>query len=273
MQDLTAKRLALTVPLFAMLAAALLLGGCGGAKPDPRESFAAAAQAAREAGSAHAQINVVLTPLEGEKGMGLNLQGDAWMDMDAGALEARFTVMGMELSVRYVDETAYLQFGGKWYVVQGEVMDGVGEGAIGALMGTLSSLPQIISSTLEVEEVGEKKVGDYDCILLKVVPDLRAISAMDAVSRLAAELDMSEDELREYLEDADVVIEVCVQKSEPVIRQVFMAASTELPSVSDIVGIPLLPEMARVEITMDFPEYGMEVDVMAPADAVPFEGL
>ncbi|MDD3717662.1 MAG: hypothetical protein PHP28_03235 [Actinomycetota bacterium] len=266
------KRLAVLLSLLAVLASSLVLGGCGG-KQDPQEAFAAATHAAREAGSAHAQINVVLSPREGETGTELNLQGDAWMDMDAGTLEARFTVMGMELSVRYVDDTAYVQFGGKWYVVQGEMLDGAGEGVIGSFVAVLSSLPEIISSTLELNELGEKKVGDRDCVLLEVVPDLRAISAMDPVREVAAQLEMSQGELREYLEEADVAIEVCVQKDEAVVRQVFMAASVELPTLSDIVGIPLLPEMARVEITMDFPEYGMEVDVRAPADAVPFEGL
>jgi hypothetical protein len=256
-----------------MLAAAMLFGGCGTKSQDPQESFTAAAQAAREAGSTHAQMNVALSPLEGEKGMALNLQGDAWIDMDAGALEARFTIMGMEISLRYVEETAYVQFGGKWYVVEGEVIEGVGEGTIDALMGTLSSIPEIISSTLELKELEDKKVGDYECTCLEVVPDLQAISAMDPVRKLAAELDMSEDEILEYLEGADVVIEVCIQKDEPVIRQVFLAANVELPSMSDIVGIPLLPERAHVEITMDFPEYGVEVDVQAPEGATPFEGL
>jgi hypothetical protein len=260
-------------PLLAMLAAALLLGGCGGKGQDPQEMLTAATQAARDAGSAHARMNVSISPLEGEGGMGLNLQGDAWMDMDAGELEARFTVMGMEVSLRYVDGTAYVQFGGTWYVLEGELMAGVGEGTIDALVSTLSSTPEIISSTQDLKELGEKKVGDYDCINLEVVPDLEAISALDAVVELASELDMSKEEILQYLEDADVVIEVCIQKDEPIIRQVYLAATLELPSLNEVVGIPLLPEMARVEVTMDFPEYGMEVEVQAPADAKPFEGL
>jgi hypothetical protein len=259
--------------LFALLPAALLVAGCGGQAQDPQESFDAATQAASEAGNAHARINVTASPLEGEQGMSLNLQGDAWMDMDAEELEARFTVMGMEVSLRYVGGTAYVQIGGTWYALEGEVMEGVGEGTVDALVSTLSSVPEIISSTREVRELGEKKVGDYDCMVLEVVPDLQAISSMDPVRDLASELGMSEEEILEYLEEADVVIEVCVQKDEAVIRQVYLAASTELPALDEVIGMPLLPEMARVEITMDFPEFGMDLDVKAPEDAKPFEGL
>jgi hypothetical protein len=260
-------------PLIAILVAALFLAGCGGKARDPLEAFTMAAQAAREAGSMHARLNVALSPLEGEQGMGLNVQGDAWMDMDMDRLEARFTVMGMEVSMRYVDGTAYVQFGGTWYVLEGVVVEGIGEGTIDALVGMLSDIPEIISSTREVNELGEKTVGDCECRLFEVVPDLQAISAMDSVVELAGELEMSSGEVLEYLEEADTVIEVCVQKDEPIIRQVFLAASLELPSVSELLGIPLLPENARVEITMDFPEYGVDVNIKAPEGAVPFEGL
>jgi hypothetical protein len=270
---LNLRSLVLALAMTALLSAALFLGGCGTKEQGLEESFAAATQAARESGSVHAQINATLSPLEGEGGMGLNIQGDAWIDMDAGALEARFTVMGMELSLRYVDGSAYLQFGGEWYIVEGEVMEGVDEDTIDAMIGLLSSVPEIISSTVELNEVGEKKVGEYDCIEVELVPDLQAISTMDAVRELAAELGMSEDEVLEYLEGADVDIVVYLQKDDPIIRRVYLAATMELPSMGDLVGIPLLPDKARIEITMDFPEYGVEVDVQAPEGAKPFEGL
>ncbi len=270
---MTRRSLVLTFAMTFMLATVMILGGCGTQEQSLEESFAAATRAAREAGSAHAQINASLSPLEGEGGMGLNIQGDAWIDMNAVALEARFTVMGMELSLRYVDGTAYLQFGGQWYVVEGEVMEGIDEGTIDAMISLLSSIPEIISSTVELSEVEERKVGDYECTQLEVVPDLQAISTMDPVLELADELGMSSDEVLEYLEDADVEIEVFIQKDDPVIRRVYLAATMELPSMGDVVGIPLLPEKARIEITMDFPEYGVEVDVRAPKDAKPFKGL
>ena len=267
------KTFCLAFVLAALMTAALILGGCGEKSQDPQEALSAAAQAARDAGTVHAQMSVALSPLEGEAGMGLNIQGDAWIDMDAGVMEARFTVMGMELNLRYVDGTAYLQFGGKWYEVTGEVIDGIGEETIDAAVNVLTSLPEIISSNLELKELGDKKVGDYDCTNLEIVPDLQAISAMDSVQKLADELGMTAEELEDYLAGADVVIEVCIQKDEPIIREAFLAASMELPSISDVMGIPLLPEKARIEITIDFPEYGVEVDVQAPADAAPFEGL
>ncbi len=260
--------------LAAALALALILAGCGDGKTrDPQEALTAAALAARESGSAHAQMNVSISPLEGEAGMGLNVQGDAWLDMDAKALEARFTVMGFELSLRYVEGTAYVQFGGTWYELQPDAIEGVGEGTIDALLQVLAAIPDIISSGAEVNELEDKKVGNYECTNFEVIPDLQAIAALEPVQQLAAELDMETDELVQYLEDADVVMQVCVQKNESVIRQAFIAATVELPDVADVIGIALLPEIARVEMTVDFPEYGMEVDVQAPADAKPFEGF
>ena len=262
-----------TFLLAAVLALVFILAGCGDGKiKDPQEALAAAALAAREAGSAHAQMNVSISPLEGEGGMGLNVQGDAWLDMDARALEARFTVMGFELSLRYVEDTAYVQFGGTWYELQPDAL-GVGEGTIGALFQVLAAIPDIITSGAEVNELEDKKVGNYECTNFEVIPDLEAIAALEPVQQLAAELDMEMDELVQYLQDADVVMQVCVQKDEPVVRQAFIAATVELPDIADVIGIALLPEIARVEMTVDFPEYGMEVDVQAPEDAKPFEGF
>ncbi len=255
-----------------LLAIALLLGGCGAKSQDPKEMLATAVQAARDAGSAHARLNVSISPLEGEKGMGLNVQGDAWLDMDAGVMDTRFTVMGMELSLRYVETTAYLQFGGKWYVLTADILEGVGEETIAAAVDALSSIPEVISSGTEATAMGDEKVGGFSCTRMEVVPDPRAIAALEPVAKLAAELDMSPDELVDYLEEADVEMEVCVQKDEPVIREVYLAASVKLPSIGDLVGIPLLPDTARVEITMYFTEYGVSVDVRAPTGAEPFKG-
>jgi hypothetical protein len=172
-----------------------------------------------------------------------------------------------------VDGDAYVQFGGTWYILQPDAIEGVGEGTLDALVEVLTSIPDIISSGVEAKELGDKKVGNYDCMNLEVSPDLEAVTAVESVQKLATELDMSQEELIQFLQDADIVMEVCVQKDDPVIREVYLAATLELPSVAEIVGIDLLPEVARVEIIMDFPEYGMEVDVQAPEDAKPFEGL
>lgn len=270
---MTARKSRAVFTLLALLTVMMLLAGCGSKAQDPEEVLDTAVRAARDAGSAHARINVSMSPLEGEQGMGLNLQGDAWVDMESGTLEARFTVMGMEFSLRYVEGEAFLQIGGTWYMLEGEIAGGIDAGAVDTAVKALSSLPEIVSSTREVRELGDKKVGEYDCTVMEVVPDLQAITSMGAVRELAEELGMGEGEVLEYLEGAELSMQVCIQKDEPVIRQVFLAASVELPSLDDVVGIPLLPERARVEITMDFPEYGVEVKVQAPADATPFEGL
>jgi hypothetical protein len=193
--------------------------------------------------------------------------------MDAKVMEARFTVMGMELSLRYVDEVAYLQLGGKWYILEGEVIAGVGEGTIAAMVNLLASYPEIFSETSEVNDLGDKKVGDYQCTNLEVVPDLQAMAGLESVQQLAAELDMTAEEIETYLHDADLRMEVCVQKDEPVMRQVYLAANLELPEMGQIAGIPLLPAKAHIELTIDISEYGMKVEVQAPPEATPFKSL
>jgi hypothetical protein len=270
---LNRKALPLAVTLAAVLAIFLLLSGCGGEKHDSAELLDQAAQNAREAGTVHAQLNVVLTPLEGESGMGINVQGDAWLDMDAKVMEARFTVLGMELSLRYVDDTAYLQLGEDWHILEGEIMAGIGEETIVAMVDALASYPDIFSQTSEVNELEEKKVGNYQCTNLEVVPDLEAIAALDAVQQLAADLDRSSEEIETYLRDADLRMEVCVQEDEQVMRQVFLAADLDLPEMGQVMGIPLLPSNAHLDLTIDISEYGVKVEVQPPPEATPFQDL
>ncbi len=266
------KRRALAaVPLALGLAALLLvpawLCGCGKKEQPPRERLEAAAEAAREAGSAHAQLFVSVSPREGERGTSMNVQGDVWADMQAGNMEARLTVLGMEVAARYVEGRAYVRFGGQWYVLEGEIAQGVDEEAVTALAGLLGAAPEIVSAAEEVEKVGERKVGDDLCEVFSVKPDLPAIAALPAVREVGAALGMSEEEVVEYLEDAGVTMEVCVRKDAEIIRQVVATADVELPDLGEVAGIPLLPESAHLEITVDFPAFGVEVNVQVPPDA------
>jgi hypothetical protein len=267
------KKLIPTAAFAALLAAILLLSGCGGKAKDPAESLEQAARRAREAGSVHAQINVALAPLEGEAGMALNAQGDAWLDMDSRLMEARFTAMGMEFSLRYVEGKAYIQFGGKWYVLSGEVMAGLGEGSVASAVNALSSYPDLLSSTAEVSRQGEKTVGNNKCDDLKVTLDYPAMVALEPVQQLADGMGMTPSEIEEYLRDANLEVEAYVQQDEPVIRRVFLSLDTELPDMGKVMGISLLPARAHVEVTIDVVEYGIAVDVQAPPNPTPFKGL
>lgn len=263
------------LPAVAVTVMALVFSwGCGG-KRDYAGELLKAAEKAVDAGSFHAQFNAVLTPLEGTSGMGMTVQGDAWLDMEPVAAEARLTVLGMEISLRYAEEVVYLQMGGQWYEVPSSTLQemGLGKGTLAAAMEVLASAPGIVSSASAVSETGLKKVGGYECTELAVSPDLQAVAGMEAVRKLAGELDMSEEELAAWLTEADPEIHVCVQRDELVIRQIYLAFSMELPEVAGLMGLGLLPERARVEMTMDLPEYGMDVEVEAPANAKPFRGF
>ena len=259
--------------LMAVLLAALLLAGCGEKTVDSQSDLTLAAQHAKDAGSVHAQANITLEPLEDEPGMGLNIQGDAWLDLNSEALEARFTVMGMELSLRYVDGAAYVEWGGEWYYLTDEAIAGLGIGAIESLVKLLVNYPDIFSNVSEVEELGDKTVGDYECMEVRVTLDMEAITATEAVQELAAEMDVTLDEINDYLEESGLEITVCVQKDEPVIREIHIVADVDLPDVGEVAGIPLLPSRAHMDMLVIFPEYGVQVDVQPPSDAKPFEGL
>lgn len=269
------KRFPLILSLMmAALVAALLLSGCGGEESsDSQSDLALAAQHAMDAGSVHAQANITLEPLEDEQGMGLNIQGDAWLDMNAEALEARFTVMGMELSLRYVDGTAYVEWGGEWYYLTDEAVADLGIGAIESLVRLLVNYPELFSNVSGVEELGDKTVGDYECIQLGVTLDMEAITAMEPVQEVAAAMDVTPEEISDYLEEAGLEITVCVQKDEPVIREVQIVADIDLPDVGEIAGISLLPKRAHMDMLVIFPEYEVQVEVQSPPDAKPFEGI
>ncbi len=267
------RKATLAMAAVVTLMASLWLVSCGKGEQPPQERLQAAAEAAREAGSFHAQVLVAVSPRAGERGASMNAQGDVWADMVEGKMEARLTALGMELSLRYLEGKAYVRFGGEWYALEGEIAEGIDEEAVGAIAGLLGAAPDIVAAAEEVEKTGEKKVGDYDCDVLAVKPDLGAIGSLPAVVEVGAALGLSQDEVVQYLEDAGVAMEVCVQKGEDVIRQIALSADIDLPEMGEVAGIPLLPEKAHLEISIDFPAYGVEVDVQPPADAKPFSAL
>ncbi len=261
--------------LAAALVAMMVLGlsaGCGSEERDYGKDLVDAAAALAEAGSAHILVNAVVSPPEGEAGMTLNVQGDAWADLNAPAMEARFTVLGMELSFRYVGGEAFLRVGGSWYSLAAEKPGGPGE-LPASLVAVLKALPEILASTASVERVGEKRAASFDCVELEVRLDAGALVEREAVRGLAEDLGLSPAELEDLIAASHPLLRVCIQKGEPVIRQVFLAADVDLSLIGERLGSGLLPEKGRLEVTADLPEHGVEVSVEPPAEARPFEGL
>lgn len=257
-----------------MLVAVAAVGpaGCGEEKGDYSGDLVAAAAALSEAGSAHVLVNALVSPPEGEGGMSLSVQGDAWVDFRSPALEARFTVMGMEVSLRYVEGRVYLRAGGRWYSLSAEGM-GASENLPTSLAGLVNSLPELLSASVSVDYLGKKRVGSFDCLEVEVHPDVGALSRREEVRGLAEVMGVDPGELEGIISASHPQIKVCVQKGEPVIRQVFLAADAGFSSLNQWLGLGLLPAEGRVEITADFPEYGVEVAVESPADTRPFKGL
>ncbi len=258
--------------LFLLASLALGSSGCGKEERDYSKDLLAAATALSEEESAHALVNAAVSPLEGESGMAVSVQGDAWIDLREPALEARFTVLGMEISLRYTQGHAYLKAGGNWYSLSAEGM-GVSEKLPSSLMGVVKTLPELLSASVSVDYLGERKVGSFDCAELEVYPDFKSLSEVEQVGRLAEDLGLTPEELQEILSGSNLEMRVCIQKGKPVIRQVYVAADVSLSSFNEELGLGLLPEKGRLELTAEFPEYGVEVAVEAPPEARPFKGL
>lgn len=259
--------------LVLVALAALAFSGCGKEERDDSRDLTEAAAAAVEAGSAHAQLNATLTPLEGETGMEVSVQGDAWLSLEPLLAEARLTALGLELSVRYAEGALYLQMGGTWYRVSPDGLAGMGEGAVQAAVEAVKDLPDILSTARSVTYLGEKKVGGVPCRLLSVELDLEAAASLETVRRLAEAMLVGVQEVVEYLEESNLQLEVCLEEKKPVIREVFLAMDVDLTSLPEISGIPLLPQRARLQAFFQFPEYGMEVEVQPPLESVPFTGF
>lgn len=256
--------------LIAFLALGLM--GCGKEERDYSKDLHAAAAALSEEGSAHALVNAAISPLEDGAGMALSVQGDAWIDLREPALEARFTVLGMEISLRYTQGHPYLKMGGSWYSLSTEGL-GVSEETPSSLVDLVKALPEVLSASVSVDYLEDRKVGSFDCVELEVHPDFKSLSELEQVRGLAEDLGITPEELQEVLSASNLEIRVSVQKGDPVIRQIYVAADADLSPFNERLGLGLLPQKGRLELTAEFSEYGVEVAVEPPPEARPFKGL
>ncbi|OFW55557.1 MAG: hypothetical protein A2W01_04875 [Candidatus Solincola sediminis] len=259
--------------LIIVMLAVLLIAGCGSKAQDPQESLNQAVQSAREAESVKAQINVTVSPQAGTTGMGVDVQGDAGLDMKAKTMEASLSAMGISLDLRYVNSSGYLKFGSTWYELTGELVPGIGKDTLDGFVNLLAGYPDLFSNVAEITKAGDKKVGNYDCTNYDVTPDLNALAANASIRQLAEQLGMESGSLADTLQQAGLEMQIAIQKSEPIIREVFIAANADMPQGGKIMGIPLLPAKAHIETVIDFPEYGIAVKVEAPQGAKPFTGI
>jgi hypothetical protein len=258
------SKLFIVIAFIAVVAlSAILVAGCGKKAQDPQESLASATQSARDAGSVKALINVNLTPQEGSSGSDVNIQGDASLDMNAKVMEANLNVLGFNLILRYVNGTAYVKFSNTWYELSGELMPGIGKDSIGGVVNLLAGYPDLLTNV---------KVGDYDCINYDVTPDYAALAANTSIQQLLSQLGMSGD-IESTLKQAGFEMQVAIQKSEPILREVHIVANADMPQGGKIMGLPLLPDKAHIEAQIDFPDYGVEVKVDVPQGAKPFTGI
>lgn len=266
------KIIAIGILLTIVALSAGLIAGCGSKAADPQQGLDQAVQSAKDAGSVKAEINVNLSPQEGTSGSPVSIQGESNLDMNAKVLEGTFTPMGVDVQLRYVNAETYAKFGSTWYQITGDIVPGLGKDSVGAVVNLLAAYPDLFSGAT-LNAIGDMKVGNYDCTNYDVTPDYAALSANASLKRLADQLGMNADDLEGTLTRAGFEMQVAIQKSEPVIREVTFSANADMPQGGKIAGISLLPAKAHIDATIDFPDYGMAVQVSAPEGAKPFTGI
>lgn len=258
------------VRLLAVLAAlATLLVACGGTSQSPYAAFIAGVESAADESSARVLIeSKAQVPGGGE--VVTTGEGVQAFDGSAVELDVRTTAGGQafDITTRVLDTTVYLTGGpfeqilgaDTWIVITpddlsastGMDLSGIFESARRAQ----SSLDQLRGMTQDgFEVVGDEDVDGIATTHYRGTVDVdRALSELDAEQSeaLAAVFDALPDTF-----DVDVWMD---EQDRPV------QVVTDLVVEAGGQGI-------RTSTTLGFRDYGIEVDVEAPADAVPFGEL
>jgi hypothetical protein len=246
--------------------------GCGGGGEDPVGTFRAAASTLEGTATLHAQVEGELSPPEEEARTILPFQGDLWVDVAAGALEARMTLLGMDLMARYVGGEAFLHWGGKWFYLSPEGSGIFDRDNIRWAVEVLFRLPRFLSMA-DAEPAGEGQAGQYKVFFLDLRFDYRALAEEAEVRELAVALGRDPSELAHWLEEMDPRIRVGVDKKEKLLRELQLESDIRLEGPVRLGGAIALPSRARFRLHAFFPEFGMEVKVSPPSQAEPFRGL
>jgi hypothetical protein len=251
-------------PLAAVALAGALLSGCGSPAATsvaltPVAAVQAASQRTAEAGTARMSLVVEVDAAEGSG----RITSEGVLALDGSAADLRATLPAdlldeeVALRVLVADGTTYLQvdglplLSGTWIEV-GEAGGPLGvdaDAATGGVDGALDALREVT----DVTEVGVEAVGGVTATHYRAVLD-----AGDLADGLAALGSLASKDVSEALADTSITIDVWIDEQGRLVR-----LEEQVP----------LPGGGSASITYALSDFGVPVEVEAPAGAVDLDAI
>lgn len=270
------RKLAAVVGLVALLGAT----GCGGDSGSrggtsgggdgaaALQVLQAASERTTETGSSRVALDVDVPQRLGGAGSGVSIDGEGVVDFEAKTSQLTLTVPAAgKLEVRQIGDVVYTkvpeafaaQTGGKtWIKIDGATAQQSGlSDLVGGGNDPAQSLEYLRGVTGDVEEVGTETVRGEQTTRYRATVDLRkAAGAVPEDRRKAFEASIQQ------LGTADVPVEVWVDedgRTRRVVTSIPVSAGSTSPA----------PSAAGddVKVTVEFFEFGVDVDVQAPPAA------
>jgi hypothetical protein len=257
-------RSARLVPVAALALGAALLAGCGGPGSAPLAltpvaAVQAASQATAEAGTARMSLVVEVEAADASG----SITSDGVLALDGSAADLRATLPAdlldeeVALRVLVAEGTTYLQvdglplLSGTWIEV-GEAGGPLGvdaDAVTGGVEGALDALREVT----DVREVGVEEVGGVSATHYRADLD-----AGDLAGSLAALGSLASKEVSEALAATTVTVDVWIDEAGRLVR-----LEEQVP----------LPGDGSASITYALTDFGVPVEVEAPADAVNLDSI
>lgn len=243
-------------------------GSSGGDGASGLQVLQAASERTTETGSSRIALDVDVPQSLGGAGSGVSIDGEGVVDFEEKSSQLTLTVPAAgELEVRQIGDVVYTkvpeafaaQTGGKtWIKIDGATAQ---ENGLSDLVGggndPAQSLEYLRGVTGDVEEVGTETVRGEETTRYKATVDLRkAAGAVPEDKRKAFEASIKQ------LGTADVPVEVWVDedgRTRRVVTSIPVSAGGTSPAPSGAGN--------DVKVTVEFFEFGVDVDVQAPPAA------
>ena len=246
------KRSPLPIVLGLLAVVALVVGivlvasdGDDGGTDDPVTLIGGAPDAAREAGSARMTMTMEMSG--GDMPMNLDIDGEGLVDFVTGDSSFDMSMFGMDFTMRYLDETMYMQLpDGRWAAMSLSLAGGATGSMTPNATGFLEALRGI---STEIEELGSREINGQDA------QGFRATVDVDEA------VEQAPPDYRDLVADS--------------LAQAEAAGMTEIPTeiwVTDD-GLPvrlvmdLTTDLFDMSMTMDYLDVGIDVDIEKPPAA------
>jgi hypothetical protein len=239
--------------LLAPLAAALLLTGCGDsgspAATDtltPAEAIAQVGQKTTEAGSSRFAMTTKVVA----GGQDVEITGEGAFSLDGKKGQLSMTIPGAgAVEVRILDGLAYMQVpqAPGWYSIS---MDKLAGSSLGSSTDPTSSLQQLSAASTDLKEVGTATVRGEETTHYTGILDLEKAAA--SVTGPA----------RKQLEKG---LEAMTDKTAPF--DAYLDSEGRMRKLTQRLEISQQGQSGTVDVTVEFFDFGVAVDVVAPPKA------